>query len=295
MRCGTAGTTTSNLPPGSGDLVADPLFVDRAAGNYRLAAASPAIDAGRATTRRSRRTSTARRASRTARVRDRGRRHRGVRVLADLDADARPTGATRTTTGTVSPTPATARRATRGDEPPAEVEACCSRERRRDRRLGVQEVGTRFDLAGGGVAALREDGGFARAECRADGHGPPPWFDDRDGPAAATPVLPAARRERVRQRNMGLGAGRGAAGRGGLPVARGSRRPAAILPPAPCAPPGREASMCGIVGIAGPPGRTRALAAAAGWPRASRTGDRRRGRRGRDGCALAFRRLAMST
>jgi hypothetical protein len=176
-----------NVPPGTGDLVADPLFVDRAAGNYRLAAASPAIDAGHGD-----HAPLATDLDGAPRVQDgHGSGTAVVDIGAyeyspDLDADGTPDWSDLDDDGDgVSDADDCAPRDPGTTSPPAEVEAVLlTGDALVTVGWALQEAGTRFDVAAGGVAALREDGGFARAECRVDGHGPPPWYDDRDGPAA---------------------------------------------------------------------------------------------------------------
>jgi hypothetical protein len=175
-----------NLPPGTGDLVTDPLFVDRAAGNYRLAAASPAIDAGHGD-----HAPLATDLDGAPRVQDgHGSGTAAVDIGAyeyspDLDADGTPDWSDPDDDGDgVADAGDCAPRDAAASSPPLEVQGV---------RLGggpsvaidwtLQESGTRFDVAAGAAAALLEDGGFPRAECRAEGHGPPPWTDEQPGPA----------------------------------------------------------------------------------------------------------------
>ncbi|MCU0229998.1 MAG: right-handed parallel beta-helix repeat-containing protein, partial [Acidobacteria bacterium] len=206
-----------NVPPGASDLLADPRFVDRPSGNYRLAADSPAIDSGDGD-----HAPLATDLDGAPRIQDgRGSGTAIVDIGAyefspDLDADGTPDWRDPDDDGDGVPDMLDcAPRDPGATAPPSEVGTV---------RLSggaatvavdwaLQASGTRYDLAAGGTAELRGDEGFARAECRADGHGPPPWLDDRPGPETGE-----ARYYLVRAENA-CGSGAWGAGSDGAPRA----------------------------------------------------------------------------
>jgi hypothetical protein len=174
-----------HLGAGPGDFHADPRFVDRISGNYRLAPDSPAIDSGNGE-----HAPLETDLDGAPRVQDgHGTGTAAVDIGAyeyspDLDADGRPDWSDPDDDGDGVPdTGDCAPRDAGVSSPPLEVQGV--------RLAGgpsvtidwnPQESGTRFDIAAGAAAALLEDGGFPRAECRAEGHGPPPWTDGEPGP-----------------------------------------------------------------------------------------------------------------
>ncbi len=176
-----------HLSAGPGDFHADPLIVDRASGNYRLAPGSPAIDSGR-----SDHVLLETDLDGAPRVQDgRGTGTPVVDIGAyeyspDLDGDGTPDWIDPDDDGDGVPdVEDCAPRDAAASSPPPEVQGV---------RLSgsgavavdwdPQASGTRFDVAAGSAATMAEDGDFARAGCRADGVPEAPWLDDQAGPTA---------------------------------------------------------------------------------------------------------------
>ncbi len=168
-----------NQPAGAGDLRANPLFVDRAAGNYRLLPASPAIDAGG---------------------------NADATQAWDMDGaprilDGRGTGTAIVDMGAYEYAPDTDHDGTPDWRDPdddgdgaADADDCApldpSAWNRPAEPSGVrvtgrtpvtvawpaQDPGTVYDVAGGSVAALQA-AGYGSATCRADDLVPAEWSD----------------------------------------------------------------------------------------------------------------------
>ncbi len=205
-----------NQAPGTGDVVADPLFVDRASGNYRLAAASPYVDAG---------------GNADApqpwdldgapRIQD--GKATGLAVVdigafefsPDLDGDGTPDWRDPDDDGDGAPDDADCapRDATVWNAPGEPGDVRVTGGTPAVVAWTRQDPGTRYDVAGGLVAELRADQGFARAACRADDLAAPPWSDTAAGPPAG-----AARWYAVRAANV-CGTGAWGGGSDGLPRA----------------------------------------------------------------------------
>jgi len=175
-----------NVPAGTGDIHADPRFVDRLAGNYRLASDSPAIDAGRSD-----------------------------QVLLETDLDGAPriqdghgTGTAVVDIGAFEYSPDLDGDGTPDwsdpdddDDGVLDAEDCAPRDATAAHppvevagvsltglgpvtvRWDPQDPGTHFDVAGGLVTSLREDIGFDRAECRESDLPTPSWLDELPPPA----------------------------------------------------------------------------------------------------------------
>ncbi len=176
-----------NLAAGTGDLVADPLFVDRAAGNYRLSAASPYVDAGSNADapqpldfdgapriQDGKATGLA--------VVDMGAfeyspdfDHDGTADWQDPDDDG---------DGALDASDCAPRNATVWNAPLEPGDVRVTGRTPAAVAWTRQDPGTLYDVAGGLVVELRADHGFARATCRADDLAAPPWSDAEAGPAA---------------------------------------------------------------------------------------------------------------
>jgi hypothetical protein len=174
-----------NLSPGPGDITADPRFIDRPLGNYRLQATSPAIDAGS---------------------------NDHAPLPWDLDGapriqDGEGNGTAIVDMGAFEYSPDSDHDGTvdwldpdDDNDGAPDIEDCAPFDpsvwnapvEPADVRLSGgatvhvewtdQDPGTLFDIAGGSVTVLLADRGFGAAVCRVDDWPAPPWTDDGPGP-----------------------------------------------------------------------------------------------------------------
>jgi hypothetical protein len=177
-----------NLSAGSGDVHADPLFLDRPGGNYRLTLASPCVDDGS-------NAHVSYPTDRDGATRIQDGRWAGTAVVdrgayeysPDYDLDGIPDWRDPDDDGDGMLDPA--------DCAPFNASAWSVPVVVRDVQLAkalpivtltwdAQDPATHYDVAGGSLAGVRADGNFSSAECRADDLAAPPWTDDRSGPGA---------------------------------------------------------------------------------------------------------------
>ena len=199
------------IPAGPTDLVADPLFVNRSGGNYRLQSSSPLIDFGDLTCpAMSTDIDGAPRSQDgngdgTTRI-DLGAYefspdfdHDGTPDWQDADddndsvldaADCAPRNAT-----VWSPPVEVAGMALAGKSP-----SVCS--------WATQNPGTVYDVVTGALSELRADLSFIRATCRWDNGTSGSWSDTYLDPPSGDGRYYLARAERLRQWNLGHGSGR---------------------------------------------------------------------------------------
>ncbi len=174
------------LPGGPTDLVADPRFVDRANGDYRLLASSPAIDAGDEA-----RPAMATDLDGAPRVQD-GNADGTARIdigayefSPDFDGDGTPdwADADDDDDGVLDAADCAPLDATAWSVPIEVGAVLLTGSAPTVLVWSAQDPATVYDVAAGALPELRADAGFSRAACAGDGLETASWSDDSPAPA----------------------------------------------------------------------------------------------------------------